>query len=135
MDAEIQSGTVARYCKPSTLENFKPKPACFSLRAHERELSVYLLDYFQEPTEKENVVKVKELMETQGFKFGSTSTFVTLDIAQSKHYIFTQVAQHICYRQTGKPPHYSIFHQNSDDLIIAKLLAKCVNHCYPVKEF
>ncbi len=134
MDAEIRAGTVARYCKPSTLENFKPKPACFSLRAHERELSVYLLDYFQKPAEKENIVKVKELMEIQGFKFGATSTFVTLDIAQSKHYIFTQIAQQIYYRQTGKPPHCSISHQDSDDLIIAKLLAKCVKRSYPVKE-
>lgn len=134
MNTEIQNGTVARHCKPSTLVDYKPKPACFALRVQEQELSIYLLDYFQESTERERVSQVKLLMERQGFKFGVTSTFATLDVVQSKQYIFAEIAQHIIYRQTGKPPHCSIFHQYVNDLVIAKLLAKCVMQCYPVKQ-
>lgn len=136
MTIEIQCGTVARHCKPSTLDAGQPKPSCFTLRKDkdERELSVYLLDYFKNPTEIANVIAVKQLMEKQEFKFGLTSTFATLDIEESKRYVFAEIAQKIIYQQTGTPPHCSLFHQYHDDLLIAKLLSKCVKNCYPVKQ-
>ena len=136
MTTEIQGGTVARHCKPSTLDAGQPKASCFTLRKDrdERELSVYLLDYFRNPTEKENVIAVKQLMEKRGFKFGLTSIFATLDIDESKRYILAEIAQKIVYRQTGTPPHCSLFHQYHNDLLVAKLLSKCVKNCYSVKQ-
>jgi hypothetical protein len=41
---ELQSGTVVRYCKPSTLdEQGNPTGSSFQLRFNEKYLSVYLL--------------------------------------------------------------------------------------------
>ncbi len=64
---EIQTGTVARYCKPSTLdEDHYPTDSSFQLRKerNEKYLSVYLLEFFKRVTEKEKVFDVKTEMET-----------------------------------------------------------------------
>jgi hypothetical protein len=85
---ELQTGTVARYCKPSALdEQRNPNALCFELRKREKYLSVYLLDYFNKPTEPEKVAEVKLEMERKGFNLQRSGKFAVLDIEDSKNRI------------------------------------------------
>lgn len=56
-DKEIHEGNIARYCKSSKIgkKTRKPKPAAFELREGEEYLSAYLLEYFKNNSEKDNV--------------------------------------------------------------------------------
>ena len=89
---EIDNGTIVRYCKPSTLdEQRKPCGSSFALRTHinEKELSIHLLDYFNNPSEKEKVKAVKEWQ--KNFNFNTNALFATLDIKESQDYIFNKI--------------------------------------------
>lgn len=92
---EIQTGTVARYCKPMTLdENKSPTDASFRLREREKSLSVYLLDFFNRTTEKEGVIDTRDYMaEKTGFKLKPSGVFALLDIKESKEHIFQVISE------------------------------------------
>ncbi len=132
---EIQTGTVARYCKPSTLdENHYPTDSSFQLRKerNEKYLSVYLLEFFKRVTEKEKVFDVKTEMEKKNFVFKQSGVFALVDIEESKKYIFQKVSEIISYKELNLP-HCGIFHEYHEDLIIAELLSQCVKASYRVK--
>lgn len=132
---EIETGTVVRYCKPSTLNEYgKPTSSSFQLRVpDEKYLSVYLLDYFTALlAEEEKVLAVKNEMQEKQFKLKKNGMFSTLNIEQSKHHIFDLISEKISYK-TLNLPHCGVFHQ-SDDLLISELLSQCVQNNYPVKE-
>ena len=132
MAEEILQGTVVRYCKPMTINSQIPTFYCFQLREGESSLSVYLLDYFEKPSEQEKVVAVKQLMESKKFQCKPSGVFATLDIEKSKQKIFESIAQSIWYHAEGLP-HCGISHEY-EDLVIAQFLAESVNHCYPAKQ-
>jgi hypothetical protein len=124
---ELQTGTVARYCRPSALdEQRNPNALCFELRKREKYLSVYLLDYFKKPTEPENVAEVKLEMERKGFNLKPSGKFAVLDIEDSKNRI-----EEISYKELNLP-HCGIFHERYTELPIDELLLQCIKKCYPV---
>ena len=127
---DIQTGTVARYCKPSTLdEQGKPTSSSFQLRLpKEKYLSVFLLDFFSDPTEIEKIEQVKIEMQRKGFGLKKTGLFSTLDIEESKKYISNLISQQISYKELNLP-HCGIYHEN-DDLVISVLLSCCIKNCY-----
>ncbi|NOQ93442.1 MAG: hypothetical protein GQ547_02270 [Methylophaga sp.] len=131
---DINVGTIARYCKPSTLdEQGKSTGSSFQLRLpNEKYLSVHLLDYFNQALERNNVSEVKNEMQRKGFSFKKTGVFVTLDIEKSKHYVAELISETISYKELGLP-HCGLFH-NNDDLLISELLAQCVNGHYSVTQ-
>lgn len=83
MAEEILHGTVVRYCKPMTIDDKVPTYFCFQLREGESYLSVYLLDYFEQQSEREKVVAVKQFMESKKFQCKPSGIFATLDIEES----------------------------------------------------
>lgn len=128
---EIEAGNVTRYCKPSLLENGVPKSSAFERRSGEKYLSVHLLDFFKMHTEVENVIEVKKYME-KSFQFKPNGYFAVLNIEQSRKYILEESSSEIYYREE-KLPHCGIFH-DADDLLIAQLLAECIQTNYPIKD-
>jgi hypothetical protein len=128
---EIEAGNVTRYCKPSLLENGVPKSSAFERRSGEKYLSVHLLDFFKMHTEVENVIEVKKYME-KSFQFKPNGSFAVLNIEQSRKYILEESSSEIYYREE-KLPHCGIFH-DADDLLIAQLLAECIQTNYPIKD-
>ena len=119
------------------MEGGVPKSSAFERRTGEEYLSVYLLDFFQKPTELENVIEVKKYMTEGGFKCKKKGSFAVINIEQCKKYIFEkmeekeEISDEISFREKNLP-HCGIFH-DAEDLLIAKLLAKCVINNYPVK--
>ena len=134
--AEIEKGTVVRYCKPSTLdEQGKPMGSSFQLRIRtptEKYLSVHLLDYFDKPSEIEKASAVKVAMQKQRFNFKENGVFSTLDIKQSQDYINQLISEIISYKSLNLP-HCGIFHEH-DDLVISELLSQCVLNNYPINQ-
>ncbi len=127
----IEAGNVTRYCKPSTLENGIPQSSAFERRSDEKYLSVYLLEFFGNETEVENIRQVKTYMEQRRFTCKTNGSFAILNIQQSKEYIYEEISSDIFYREENLP-HCGIYH-DADDLLIAELLAECVQNNYPVK--
>lgn len=130
---EINLGSVARYCKPSTLddETTLPTSATFQRRSHRNEeyLSVHLLDYFTSlQTEQEQVQAVRAYMEEHGWRCSRSALFATLDIEYTKSYIFDEIAEYIFFKEATLP-HCGIFH-DTDDLLISELLAECIQTTY-----
>jgi len=129
---EIEAGNVTRYCRPSTLENGVPNSSAFERRSEEKYLSVYLLDFFKRHTEEENVIEVKKYMTANRYKFKPNGSFAVLNIEQSRKYILEESSSEIYYREKNLP-HCGIFH-DADDLLIAKLLAECIQTKYLIKD-
>lgn len=130
---EIETGNVARYCKPSCLENGTVQSSAFEKReGKDKYLSVYLLEFFQKETEIKNVIEVINYMTKKGFICKPNGSFAVLNIEQSQEYIFEEISLEIYY-QEEKLPHCGIFY-DADDLLIAELLAECVQSNYLVKE-
>ncbi len=129
---EIDKGTVTRYCKPSTLDdNGMPTSSSYQLREKEKCLSVYLLNFFDDPTEEERVEKVKIEMKKRGFKSKKTGLLSTLDIEDSKNYVESVISEQIIYKECREQdlPHCGIFH-DPDDLLISELLSHRTKNCY-----
>lgn len=128
----LTHGRVARYCKPSSLdEQESPTSAAFQRRPTEEYLSVFWLEFFQEAHEKNRIQAVKQAMEQRRFTVKQRGHFAVLDIEQSMQYIFEEVAEQIAYRAMNLP-HCGLFH-DGDDLLVAELLAECVQANYEVK--
>ena len=131
---EIETGNVTRYCKPSSLENGIPQSSAFEKRIERNEpyLSIYLLEFFQRETEIKNVIEVKKYMtEGKGFICKPNASFAIINIQKSKEYIFEEISLEISYREENLP-HCGVFH-DADDLLIAELLAECVESNYLIK--
>ncbi|MEO3707250.1 hypothetical protein [Trichormus azollae] len=102
-----------------------PQSSAFARREGKAFLSVYLLDFFQQETELENVIELKKYMkEKTTFNCKPNGSFPVLNIEQSKQYIFEEISSQICHREKDLP-HCGIFY-DANDLLIAKLLAQCV---------
>jgi hypothetical protein len=131
---EIENGNVSRYCRPTDLEDGIVKSSAFAKRTerNEKYLSVYLLEFFQKETELENVLEVKVYMEAKNFNLKPNGCFVIINIQKSKQYILEEISSQIYYREE-KLPHCGIFH-DADDLLISRLLAKCVQNNYLIKD-
>jgi hypothetical protein len=132
---EIDNGTIVRYCKPSTLdEQRRPSASSFALRTHinEKELSIHLLDYFNNPSEKEKIKAVKEWQ--KNFNFNTNALFATLDIKESQDYVFNKISKKISYVEMSLPHCGILFPKNYNELVISELLSQCVKNTYPVKE-
>lgn len=133
---EIKEGVITRYCKLTTLDEDTNLPtfSAFRQRQSENYLSVYLLDFFDQLAKEFDKVKaIKEEMELKGFRCRPSSLFANLDIQHSQKYILDEISEFISYK-TVRLPHCGIFH-DADDLLIAKLLAECVQSVYPTKDF
>lgn len=128
---EIENGHVTRYCRPRYLENGIVKSSAFEKREGETFLSVHLLDFFQKETEIKNVLEVEAYMKIR-FNLKPNGSFAVIDIQQSKEYIFEEESLEISYREENLP-HCGIYY-DADDLVIAKLLAECVQKNYLIKE-
>ncbi|MDB9435936.1 hypothetical protein PN450_03750 [Dolichospermum lemmermannii CS-548] len=131
---EIETGNVTRYCKPSYLENGIVQSSAFEKRIERKEkyLSVYLLEFFQKETEIKNVIEVITFMTKKGFNLKPDGSFAVINIQQSKEYIFAEISLEISYQEENLP-HCGIFH-DADDLLVAELLAECVQNNYLIKE-
>jgi len=131
-EQQLTDGRVARYCKPSSIdEQGSPTSAAFQRRPTEGYLSVFWLECFQHAHEKTRIHAVKQAMEQRRFTVKPRGQFAVLAIEQSTRYILDEVAEQIVYR-TMNLPHCGIFH-DGDDLLIAELLAECVQTSYEVK--
>ncbi len=131
---EIIEGNVARYCKPSSLdEDGCPTSSAFQRRPNRNEgyLSVYLLEFFKNDNEKENVAEVRKEMK-QHFNLKKNGLYAILNIEQSEEHIMKEVEKLICYKEMNLP-HCGIFH-DYDDLVISELLAECVKSKYKVRD-
>lgn len=130
----ISKGNVARYCKPSSLdEEGNPSSSSFQRRPNSNEgyLSVYLLEFFKSRTEKENVGKAKRRM-AKRLNLSKNGLCAILNIEQSSEYIMNEIKQLIRYKPRGLP-HCGIFH-DYDDLVISELLAECVQNQYRIED-
>jgi hypothetical protein len=127
---EIESGNVTHYCKPSTLENGSPTSSSFQLRVERNEeyLSVFLLEYFNQENEIDNVRNAKKEMHRRKLKTKDNGSFAVFDIEHSKNYIFDKIKKQISCKELDLP-HCGIFH-DSDDLVISELLTQCVKSNY-----
>jgi len=133
-DTEIFEGNITRYCKPRTIgkESKKPLPSAFKLREDEEFLSAYLLEYFSDKKEKDNVKAAKEYMEkVKNFSFRSNEGFAVLNIYLTKQY-FKNAPQNVRFKEKNLP-HCGIFFYG-DELTIQKLLAQCVHALYFVND-
>ncbi|QTA85238.1 hypothetical protein [Desulfonema magnum] len=131
---EITEGNVARYCKPSSLdEDGYPASSAFQRRPNrnERYLSAYLLEFFKNDSEKENVAEVRKEIKKH-FNLKKNGLYAILNIEQSKADIMKEIKKRISYKETNLP-HCGIFH-DYDDLVISELLAECVQSKYKVKD-
>lgn len=132
---EIPSGNVARYCKPSSLdEDGYPTGSAFQRRSDRNEeyLSVYLLEFFEKIEEKDNVLEVKREMKRKNFNLKANGSYAVLNIEKSKKYIMDEIDEQIYYNEM-KLPHCGIFHDH-DDLLISELLAECIQNSYRIRD-
>ena len=75
---------VARYCKPSTVdERGYPLANAFALRAGEDHLSVNWLEYF-DPHPEVAIHQVRETLRAKGFELRPNGRFALLDVAAVK---------------------------------------------------
>jgi len=127
---ELEDGVIARYCKPSTLdEQRNPTSSSFQLRApDEKFLSVYLLDFFGDAEEAEQVKSIRDTMQDKGFKLRSNGLFAVLSIQEPKDYIVTMINEQISCKALILP-HCGIFHEH-DDLVISELLSQSIRNTY-----
>lgn len=132
---EIQSGNVARYCKPSSLdEDGYPTGSAFQRRSNRNEeyLSVYLLEFFKKIEEKDGVLEVKREKERKNFNLKVNGSYAIINIEKSKKYIMEEIDGQIFYKEM-KLPHCGIFHDN-DDLLISELLAEYIQNSYRIRD-
>jgi len=133
-DKEIHEGNITRYCKPSKIgkKTHRPIPAAFELRDGEEYLSVYLLEYFKNNCEKDNVKAVKKYMEEiKHFSFRKNEGFAVLNIDHTKQHI-VNASLNVSFKEKNLP-HCGIF-LYGDELTISKLLVQCVHIIYFVKD-
>ncbi|GEM_PF-1807434 len=143
MSAEITNGNVTRYCGPSKIDKKrkKPLPAAFELRKDkgEKDLSVYLLEYFGNDGEKENVKSTKEFIEQRPnpLDFKQNGGFAVLNIQSIKQRIKADIEEggNYCniYFKEATLPHCSGFF-DGDEITIQKLLAQSAHALYFVKD-
>jgi hypothetical protein len=135
------TGNLSRHCNIDRTTRI-PHTSTFTLRKHrgEKELSFYLLEYFENKCEREKVVLVKEFMsQKNNFQFGDKSAFIVINTDKIKELITTHLTDedgdsycNISFKQSNLP-HCSCFY-DGDEMTCAKLLSEGIHAIYLVSE-
>ena len=120
---------VARYCKPSSVEDGLPSAEAFTLKRDEEYLSVNWLEYFNAPDISAAVERVREAFRNKRYQVRRNAGFAVLNVETAKHAVHnateaTPAIKHLPAR--NDPSHSGIFVGTADNFAIAVQLAALV---------
>ena len=120
---------VARYCKPSSVEDGLPSAEAFTLKQDEEYLSVNWLEYFNAPDLTAAVERVREAFRNKSYQVRRNARFAVLNVEAAKRAVHkaTESMPAIKHLPTrDDPSHTGIFGGTAEDFAIAVQLAALI---------
>lgn len=120
---------VARYCKPSSVEDGLPSAEAFTLKKDDEYLSVNWLEYLGASDTYTAVERVREAFRNKRYQVRRNAGFAVLNVEAAKHAVHkateaTPAIKHLPAR--NDPSHSGIFVGTADNFAIAVQLAALV---------
>lgn len=134
------SNHVARYCKPTTVENDEILATAFLMRPIDESLSVNWLEYFKLSTREKEISKIQDVYNIK-LNVSPKSRIAVVNIGQARKKVFFESddRRNLLFKHDpskGDPSHSGIFNLKPDDEMIAELILSVVDqkrHIYPAK--
>ena len=120
---------VARYCKPSSVEDGLPSAEAFTLKQDEEYLSVNWLEYFNAPDLTAAVERVREAFRNKSYQVRRNARFAVLNVEAAKRAVHkaTESMPAIKHLPTrDDPSHTGIFGGTAENFAIAVQLAALI---------
>lgn len=131
---------VARYCKPSTLEDGQLLATAFLPRPQEESLSVNWLEYLRCPDRRREVAEIQKIYNKKFLKVRPNARIVVLNVGETrlKVLIESEDKRNLEFQHDPEemdPSHSGIYNIKSDEEMIAELILSAVldHHLYPAK--
>lgn len=122
---------VARYCKPSTVDNTGvPTAAAFKPRSGEDYLSVNWLEYSGAPTTAVAVQHVRDAFHNKGYRLRSSGRFAVLNVGTARDHVSEALGKQLRIDHQpldDDPSHAGIHDYGADDLAVAVELKSLVD--------
>ena len=120
---------VARYCKPSSVEDGLPSAEAFTLKQDKEYLSVNWLEYFNAPDLTAAVERIREAFRNKSYQVRRNARFAVLNVEAAKHAVHKATGsmpaiKHLPTRDD--PSHTGIFGGTAEDFAIAVQLAALI---------
>jgi len=138
-DAIPDSDHVARYCKPSTIEDGEIMATAFQIRLGEESLSVNWLEYLECSNRSEEITMIRNAY-SKKLKVTSNAKIAVLNIGNTREKVMSGSDdqrnlefKHDPSRQD--PSHSGIYNINHEDELISELILSAIekNNIYPAK--
>jgi len=132
------SDHVARYCKPTTIDEDEIQATAFMLREGEEYLCVNWLEESKSPSRASQIRDLQELY-TKKLKVGSTARIAILNVGTLRTKVERESPDSRLLRVLHEPEepddlsHAGIYEIRYDDEIIAELIAQVVLEKYPAR--
>lgn len=132
---------VARYCKPTTVENNEILATAFLMKPIDESLSVNWLEYLKLPTREKEISKIQDVYNKK-LNVSSKSKIVVVNVglARKKVSVESDDRRNLLFKHDPSkedPSHSGIFNLKPDDEMIAELILSVVDqehHVYPAKK-
>lgn len=128
-DAISDGDHVARYCKPTTVENGVPLVAAFSMGEQSDHLSVNWLEFLSRDKWDNQIQCLREVFRAKGYTLRKNGRFAVLNVGRSIQAVETSVGYGIAFRhwpEENNESHSGIFGYTHDDLAVALELRSVV---------
>ena len=133
-DVLADGDRVARYCKPTDVDQDSgmPNPQAFQRRESELHPSVNWLDWFGEPDPEQEIAKLRETYRNKSYRLGATGKLAVLAVAtvrQAGHMALPRCELEVTYRPLCEDEsHCEIegYPDDDDDFEVALQLAAMI---------
>ncbi|GAB6268170.1 MAG: hypothetical protein STSR0002_09110 [Smithella sp.] len=136
------SNHIARYCKPTTVENDEILATAFLMRPIDESLSVNWLEYFKLNNREEEISKIQKLYGGKFRNISPNARIVVINVGEARNKVLleSEDGRNLKFkhdRSIGDPSHSGIYNLNPDNEMIAELILSVVDqehHVYPAKK-
>ena len=134
------SDHIARYCKPTAIEDDEILATAFFLRPDEESLSVNWLEYLKLPSREKEISEIQKLYGRKFNRVSPTARIAVLNVGKAKNIVLeSEDRRNLKFKHEPlkeDPSHSSIYNLKPDCEMIAELILSVVdqkNHLYPAK--
>lgn len=133
------SNNIARYCKPTCVDEGEIQATAFMLRSDEQSLSVNQIEFLECFTREEEIIEIRNIL-SKKLKIGASAKIAILNVGEMRSKILTESEDkrnlevlHDPQENPPDPSHSGIYNLKADDELIAELILETVLEDYPAR--
>lgn len=129
---------IARYCKPTDIEDDQILATAFKLREFDNSLSVNWLEFLNCPSREKEIAELRNILSTK-LTVRSRAKIAVLNVGEVHNKVLTESPNNLNIEILHDPSghdqsHAGIYNLRYDDELVAELILETIREAYPARQ-